>query len=116
MTPFTKLALGLAAGTMFLSSAALAAWSDAVYIKTIESGASDGSAGVAYLEFTTTPANKPACGTAGQVRLSGTADNVKSLQSVALAAFLAGKRVKVYFDGTCVAGSTYAKVPVITIQ
>lgn len=54
-----------------------------------------------FLTFASWPNNKPACGTGPQAELTGSVDNVKALTSLATAALLSGKTIRVYWDGTC---------------
>ena len=106
---FKKIASLVVVATALVSGTALAAgpWSSSVTISDIEvDGVTGGTE--TYLNFTSTPSGKPACGTSSQVFLSGNADAVKAMTSVATAAYLAGRPVKVYWDGTC--NGIYAKV------
>ncbi|HET9959710.1 MAG TPA: hypothetical protein VFQ61_34695 [Polyangiaceae bacterium] len=106
-----KRLVGLVVGaSTFVAGTALAAgaaWSNDNFISDIEV-----SAGVTYLKFGTAPLNNP-CTTANpsenvQVLLSGTADSVRSMASVATAAFLASKPLRIYYDGNCT--GKYAKI------
>jgi hypothetical protein len=61
-----------------------------------------------YIYFASDPGGKPpGCntGTASNIMfMSGNLESIKLMTSVATSAFLAGKRVTVYFDGNCAAG------------
>jgi hypothetical protein len=105
-------AFGLA--TALASSTALAAgpWSGPVNIATIELDPT-GTGTSTYFSFASAPSGKPACGTSSQAIVVGPAEHVKAVTNLATAAFLAGKQVKVYWEGTC--DTTYARVQLITI-
>lgn len=58
------------------------------------------------------PTGVPLCGSqAKQFMASGSADYVKAITDLATSAFLAGRRVKAYFDGTCSTGSATCTAP-----
>jgi len=109
---------GLAVGfaTVIASGTALAAapWSNAVTISSIEVDPTATSS-VTYLTFTSTPTGRPAaCNTATQFEFTGPVDQIKSMTSLATAAFLSGKTVKIYYTGTC--DGTYPLISLISIQ
>jgi hypothetical protein len=89
------------------SSVALAAtfgWSAAATLAQVEVDSTSATNGTStFLGFTggTLPTNHPTCATAVQGILAGSTDNVKAMTTLATAAFLAGRSVKVYWDGTC---------------
>jgi hypothetical protein len=90
-------------------------WSNSVVIATVEiDGVAGGNGTETYLSFASTPTGKPACGTAGQAVMSGSVDNVKSMTSVATAAFLSGHSVKLYWTGACT--GSYAQFNAISMQ
>lgn len=95
----------LAAGTAMASLT----WSNFVTLSglDVESTGASGAL-IVWVGTTTTPTNKPSCGTSTAYELSGSADAVKALISAANSAYLAGKPVKLLWDGTC--DSSYAKV------
>ena len=110
-----KLGLALGAMTIFASSlAAAASWTAPLKITSIEVDPVGNVGTATWLAFSTTPTGKPACGKAGQVELTGPADQVKAMTALATAAFLAGKTVTLYWDGGC--DGTYAKVSLLTMQ
>jgi hypothetical protein len=115
MKKHSTLALGLV--TLLLSGSAFAAWSVTPVTLTqveVDASATASNGTATYLGFAATPSNKPACGTAPQGELTGSVDNVKGMTSVATAAFLGGKTVRVYWDGTC--DGTYARIANILMQ
>ena len=58
------------------------------------------------------PTGVPICGAqAKQFMAGGSADNVKAITDLATSAFVAGRRVKAYFDGTCSTGSATCTAP-----
>ncbi|MET0790535.1 MAG: hypothetical protein ABW061_03360 [Polyangiaceae bacterium] len=105
-------AFGLA--TVLATGTALAAgpWSSAVNIATIELDPTATGTST-YFSFASAPSGKPACGTSSQSIVVGPAEHVKAVTNLATAAFLAGKQVKVYWEGTC--DTSYAKIQLITI-
>lgn len=81
-----------------------------------------GNGSQTVVTFVTTPAGAvpppPACGDPfpSSVILyspSGHAEHIKSLASLATTAFLAGKPVKVFYEGGCTSGVAHAKALVI---
>jgi hypothetical protein len=103
--------------TMLAAGVAMAAgpWSSAVLISGIELDPVGTTGTSTYLRFASTPSGMPACGTAGQVFLSGGSDHVKAMTTLSTAAFLAGRTVKMYWEGGCTAG-VYANVLDLAIQ
>jgi hypothetical protein len=101
------------AGVCVSAAASAGVWSNVVQIASIEVD-DTGTGTSTYLAFTTTATGKPSCGTSGQVIVSGSVDNVKAITALATSAFLAGRSVKVYFDGTC--SGVYAKFPLFSLQ
>lgn len=85
------------------ASAWAAAWSGPATIASVdvESDASASNGTTTYLTFTpTAPANRPTCGTTNaQAEMIGTAEHVRAMTSLATAAFLAGRTIKVYWAG-----------------
>jgi hypothetical protein len=84
----------------------------------------DGTAPVTFVGFATTPGGVPACATQNfQGAVVGSADFVRNVTSVATAAFLAGKKVRVSFalgTGACFqvggTGAFYPKINGLIIQ
>ena len=110
---FKKICSAVGLSALLVTGTAMAAWSNAVTITGIEvDPISTGSQ--TYLRFSSTPTGKPGCGTSAQVAFVGNADQIKAMTSLATAAFLSGKTVKVYWDGTCTA-SVYANVTLLEI-
>lgn len=102
--------------TLIASGTALAVgpWSNAVNIASIEVDPTATST-VTYLSFTSTPTGRPAaCNTGSQYEFTGPVDQIKSMTSLATAAFLSGKTVKIYFTGTCDGG--YPLISLLAIQ
>lgn len=100
----------LAALILFVVSNAYAGtWNSSVHITDIEvSFAADGLGTRTGLIFQETLTAAPGCATSTQVLLSGTTENVKQMTELAEKAFVHGKVVGVYFDGTCI--GPYANV------
>lgn len=105
---------GLLAVALASAVASAAGFSEYAPIQSIEvDGVTTGNSET-YLYFTTLPSqNKPACATAG-VLMIGSTDSVKSMTSIATAAFLAGRTVRMYWDGACI--STYGKITAIQMN
>jgi hypothetical protein len=96
-------------------------WSNAVTIASIELDPNPGGSyqSSTYLTFTTPPTGRPGsaptvCNTSAFVILTGPADHIKAMTTLATAAFLAGRTVKLYWDGTCT--GAYANVQNISIS
>jgi hypothetical protein len=78
----------------------------------LPSGATVPTSGSAtYLKFSSVPNQKPSCATTStnEVRVWGSADQVKAVTSIANASFLSGKTVRVQWDG-CDGTSTYGTI------
>lgn len=110
-----KFAIGLVSAALLVSATALAAgWSNDVQLDAIQIDGTSGTTSETYVGFATAVTGKPACGTAGWALASGTADNVKSMTAILNSAFLAGRNVQVYWDGTC--SGTYARFKAVTMK
>jgi hypothetical protein len=100
-----KLALKVGLAGLLVSSVALGAgtWStNSVTITQLEVDPTSGGNGTStWLGFNTMPNNKPTCASGSQANVYGSADHVRSLTSVATAAFLAGRTVRVNWNGSC---------------
>lgn len=95
------------------ASVAVAAptWSGDVYITAIEKSAHTISGDAdTYLIFASTPTGKPTCATNSQGLIFTTAAGEIAMTSIATAAFLAGKPVRVYWDDNCSTGSTFGRI------
>ena len=106
-----KTALGAIA--FLVSGTAMAAgFSTPVNVTQVEvdsSGATNGTS--TYLTFSAIPNNRPTCtGQGDQMVLAGSAENVKALTSLATAAWLSGKVVRVYFDPVTACDGPYARI------
>ena len=132
MNKHTKKVAGVVGMLALLASSTAMALSltNPLSIKSIEtdatSGTCTGSSGctgngsITYVQFTTVPAGAnpaaPACTTSTDTVVlyspQGQAEAIKSMSSIATAAFLAGKTVRIFYDGTCSSG--YARV--VSIQ
>jgi hypothetical protein len=112
-----KLAALLGLSVVLVSSiAAAAGWSGASRITQFEiDGISDIPGFAVYLGFSSMPNNRPACATASQGIIVGNLDHVKNVSNLALAAFLGGKTVKVYWTSTCFNG-TFGQIERISAQ
>ncbi len=100
-----KIALLGVAG-LFISGVALAvsppAWSTgATTVTNIEVGAVGTTGTQTYLTFSSYPNNNAGCTNTSQAFVVGHADNVKAITSIASAALLSGKQVRVYWDAGC---------------
>ena len=109
---------GIAA--LLISGSAFGDLSNAVLLTSVEiDGGEPGTTNpiTTYLEFATTPVGKPTCGGTRPSFLQGSPEQMKAQTSLALAAFLAGKKVKVFWQGACstIGTSQYAKISHITI-
>jgi len=97
------------------AGAAWANWTDLTNVTItkieIDSQASAPNGTTTYLSFNPpnpgTAGNRPTCATAGrpntddQAEMTGSADNIRAMTSLATAAYLAGRPVKVYWTGGC---------------
>ena len=108
---------------VLLSASALAVtWSGPVGLTLVELDPVSSTGTSTYLSFASTPSGKPGCGTATQgimIPSAGiSAEHVKSMTSLATAAFLAGKNVRVLWGGTCTTVGTdvFGNVTGIIIQ
>jgi len=94
--------LGLGLVLLLVSSAASAGWSttDRVRINRIEL-ASVSAVSTTYLAFSTMPNGRPSCATASEGIVEGSLENKSLITDVATTAYLAGKKVRVYWNGQC---------------
>ncbi|HVZ75041.1 MAG TPA: hypothetical protein VHJ20_21815 [Polyangia bacterium] len=101
MTTFKKRALSLFLGlcTVAIATEAHAGyvWSGPVVISKVDVEA---DAAATYLTFASTPVSASCSATNGQWVVTGSADTIKSIVSLALAAKLAGAPVKVLFNNS----------------
>jgi hypothetical protein len=67
------------------------------------SGASNAQYGL--IQASATTGSKPACGTDSQIKFSTAGDSGKALLSIANAAFLSGRQIKVRYTGLCDSGT-----------
>jgi hypothetical protein len=123
-----RLTLWLGVSVLLVSAVAAAyspQWSAPFMLTSVEVDDA-GSGSATFLGFSTLPATPPPCGTGAlQFMATGSADQVKAVTAMATSAFLAGRQVKVYFDGNCSTGSVacttagascYAKFKAFTLQ
>jgi hypothetical protein len=68
-----------------------------------------------WVSFSPMPNNRPGCATGAQAIFSGSADHIKALTSLATAAFLAGRTVKVNWNGSCSSGS-YGQITHLVVE
>ncbi|MFZ5897081.1 MAG: hypothetical protein ACOY0T_38845 [Myxococcota bacterium] len=111
-----KLAGIVGLGVLLVNSVALAAgWSQYTTLTSVEvDSVTTGMSGT-YLGFSSSvSSNKPACATATLGVLTGSVDSVKTMTSVVTATFLAGKSIRVYWDGTC--SGIYGRIAAIEIK
>jgi hypothetical protein len=118
ISKFKKISAAIGLMGVMATVPALATWSQALTISTIEvDNTATGSA--TYVMFTATPTGKPACATSLFFGLgggsSGSADAIKAQAALATAAFLAGKSVKVNLDSSCDVGG-FGRVSFIQMQ
>lgn len=96
--------------TLVTSTALAAAWSTtSSTIDMVEIDNVSGTGTSTWVGFTSTPNNKPGCGTQPQCVFMGSAEHVRAMTSLATAAMLAGRPVRVNWEGTCQTGG-YAKI------
>jgi hypothetical protein len=101
---------------VLVSSVATAGWSAATRVTQVEIDTiSNGPGFATYLGFSSKGIGRPDCATSLQGVLVGSLDHVKNMTNLALAAFLAGKNVKVYWASTCINGS-YGQIERISAQ
>lgn len=109
-----KSTVGFVTAALLVSATALAGtWSSQVRIDVVEIDGT-GTMPNTYLGFATTPTGKPACGTSGWALANGTTDSIRAMTALANSAFLAGRNVEVYWDGTC--SGPYARFSAIHIR
>lgn len=99
--------------TLLVSSVAMAGWSSYVSVSSVEIDAVVSGNSLTYLYFSSVPSGKPSCST-GSAVMSGSTDSVKAMTNVATAAFLAGKTLRVYWDGTC--SGSYGNITAVQMQ
>jgi len=104
--------VGMSAILAASTAAAALTWSNFVTLSGVDVEAQGTTGVIVWVGSTTAPTNKPACGTAGEYELYGSADAVKAITNTATAAYLAGKQVKLLFDGAC--DGSYAHVVGVT--
>lgn len=110
-----KLAIGFVATATLMSATAIAGtWSNLVMLDAIELDGTSTTPST-FVGFSTSPSGKPSCGTSGWSHLYGSADSVKAMTAIANSAFLAGRNVEVYWEGTCTS-SAYARIAAIRMK
>jgi hypothetical protein len=111
-----KIAGALGIVSLLVSGAAMAAgFSQYSTIASIEIDAVSSGMSSTYLSFASSvSSNRPACATASLALMSGSTDSVKTMTSLATAAYLGGKSVRVYWDGTC--DGTYGRITAIEVK
>ena len=100
--------ISVAAGTVM----AAGPWSNTVSIASVEIDPTATGTST-FLDFTSAVTGKPtACNNLSQVIFVGPADHVKAMTTLATGAFLAGRQVRIYYDGGCtvLSGVSYANV------
>lgn len=114
--------------TLVAGTALAAAYSNPVIIKIVEladqstnctgSGGCVGNGAQTILTFATTPTGaspgRPTCGDAAAASVvlyspTGQVEHIKSMTNVASSAFLAGKAVRIFYEGGCTGGVARAK-------
>ncbi|HKO51456.1 MAG TPA: hypothetical protein VJV79_27295 [Polyangiaceae bacterium] len=116
MGKHNKVLLGMSLAGLLASSTALAAgpFSNWLTVSNIEV-APTATGTTTYLAFSSAPSGRPtACNTDPSVILFGNAEHVKAMTSVALSAFLAGKSIRIYYEGTC--EGPYPRVRLLQMQ
>jgi hypothetical protein len=101
-----KFALSFVVAASLAAGGALAAgWNtNSIFVTKIEVGASPSET---YLTFSAAPNNKPAACTSAQAYVSASNDQIRTL---ATAALLSGKEVRVFWDASCKASTTYGQI------
>jgi hypothetical protein len=103
-------ALSFAIVTFFGTAVAAPQWSGTVTIVDIEVSDVHGKGGQVYVRFSSVPHSTPCSAQNGQWLAGGAADNVKNIMTVATAAKLAGRPVKVLWNqgapNQCEGGTT----------
>lgn len=117
---FLSLSIGLACSLVAGAAFATLTWStSAGTLSQVETDsvsttvAANGT--LTYLGFSTWPNNRPTCTATVQAQLEGSADSVKAMTTLATAAFLAGKGIRVEWDG-CDPTSNLARINAIMLQ
>jgi hypothetical protein len=97
--------LSLGLSLVLLSSSASAGWSSTenVRINRIEI-VSSSAVSTTFLAFSSMPNNRPSCHTATEAVVEGSVEHKVLVTEVATAAYLAGKKVRVYWNGQCASG------------
>jgi hypothetical protein len=114
-----RLALKLGLAGLLVSSVAFAGWSTNSGVKItqveIDPSTTSGANGTAsWVGFSPMPNNKPSCAGGSQVVFVGTAEHVRALTSLATAAFLAGRNVRVNWNGSCT--GSYGQVTHLLVE
>jgi hypothetical protein len=101
---------------LYLSSSnASAAWSTSTTVKITEVELTSTSSGLStYLTFSTMPNQRPGCATASQAIVVGTAEHMKMMTNLAMAAYMAGRKVRVYWNNNC--SSTFGQVTQLLVE
>jgi hypothetical protein len=98
-----------------LSSSAFAAWSTTTTVKISEVEITSASSGsTTYLSFSTMPDKRPSCATSSQAIITGTAEHMRMMTNLAMAAYVSGKRVRVYWNNQCT--STFGQVTRLLVE
>jgi hypothetical protein len=110
-------AFGLLAVLTTATAMAIGPWSNAVMISGIEldpNPAAGAYGSLTYLSFTSTPTGIPStCNTSGYFLLVGPPDHLKAMTAMATSAMLAGRTVKLYWNGCT---GPYPNIYLISMQ
>jgi hypothetical protein len=117
MKNFSVLGSAVLAATVLYGAGAYAAgWSNAVTISGVEADYISSTSKV-YINFSSIAnSNKPACASGDEALVAGSTDHVRNVLSLATAAFLAEKQVRVYWSGTCDGSSDIGVISHLKIQ
>ena len=106
-----RLALTLGLAGFLVSGVAFAGWSTNTGVKITQVEADSGTNSTTapngtstWIGFSSLPNNRPGCATGSQAVVAGTAEHIKAVTSLATAAFLAGRTVRVNWSGNCTSG------------
>jgi hypothetical protein len=107
-------ALGLLTALTAGTALAIGPWSNAVLISGIELDPATGAYGSStYLSFTSTPSGMPSGCSSTYALLTGPPDHLKAMTTLATSAMLAGRTVKLYWNGCT---GSYPNVYLISMQ
>lgn len=98
------------------AASAVAAWSsNAVAVIGVETDYIS-SASKLYVHFGTAPNGKPSCASGTEAVVSGNAEHVRNMLTVASGAFLSGKTVRVNWTGSCEGSGSIGIISGLKIQ